>query len=168
MIISQRLQQDYGAGGCASHCRLRCLTERRRRFIDRARLLNLGQVVVARVLLLGFAAPGAKRHVFDWGINTLAFGKGEFRPGFQRHARKQTRAVALLAQRNNHHHLIAVQRLHGRGSGRQHVEDGTTRLIFARQADVAGEDSNTPLLADRARRQLRWRDQDEPRRPVGQ
>ena len=71
----------------AIRCRLRRLTDRRRRFIDRARLLNLGQVVQSRVLLLGFATPGAKRHVFDLGINALAFRQGEFRPGFQRHAR---------------------------------------------------------------------------------
>src|ERR1700754_664244 len=85
------------------------------------------------------AAPRAERHVFDLGKNVLAFGEPKLRAGFQRHARKQTRAVALLAQRNNRQHLIAVQRPYGHNPRRQHVEDRTARRFFARQTDVAGE-----------------------------
>jgi hypothetical protein len=63
------------------------------------------------LLPLAFTASGAERNVFDRGIYVLAFGQPEFGPGFQRHARKQTRAVALLAQRYDRQHRSISFRL---------------------------------------------------------
>ena len=54
----------------------------------------------ALIPLLRFAPPGVERYVFHLGINVLAFGQGKLGPRFQRHAREQTGAVTLVAQRN--------------------------------------------------------------------
>src|SRR5262249_1832262 len=102
------------------------------------------------IVLLGFAASSVERHIFHLSKNALAFGQGELRPRFQRHARKQTGASTMVAKHNNHQYLVAVQWPHSHNARRQHVEDRTICRLFARQADIAGQDSNTACFANRA------------------